>query len=409
MKELLSLLTFDTFASWLVILLVFLLIITIPRLFHVDWLNGLLLAQVTLFFTSLTTIAGLSNGVISLQLGIHFFSVEYIFYIVEYALYGYLLRSRAKVLVALNSFFGGKMALPFLAVSILICIFNYLVLPGEGGSRIAYMTGAWYSFVKPFIQFLAPLSSIGVFLLLLNKKRRWLGYALLIVVIAGSVISGSKASFAISLVSSFLLLRDLFGETQIKFKLIDKASVVLLLICAIIIALSRLEVGLSDLFDRFFLFGEANLLTYFSDQPTAACDGLSMFAKMHRGWARLAGDISANNIDTLFGYALMIQAIGVNTFTGPNARLSAYALCNFPGINFIFLAIVLAGYAGLALSVFRRFLSSPLILAFVYPFLISSLSSAAQDFNIIMQDITYLLALLLAGLFLRSGWRFHCG
>jgi hypothetical protein len=135
-------------------------------------------------------------------------------------------------------------------------------------------------------------------------------------------------------------------------------------------------------------------LTYFADQPTAACESVSTFASMHRGLARLAGDSSANDIDTLFGFALMIEATGFNTFTGPNARLSAYALCNFADERIVFWAIVVVAYLGLMLIVFSLSLNRPGLLAIVYPFFLVSLAAASQDFNLIMQDITLCCALL---------------
>jgi hypothetical protein len=122
---------------------------------------------------------------------------------------------------------------------------------------------------------------------------------------------------------------------------------------------------------------------------------VSTFASMHRGWARLAGDSSATNIDTLFGFALMIEAVGVNTFTGPNARVSAYALCNFADERILLCAVVIFVYLGLLLRVASRCLNRPRLLAVVYPFALVSLSGASQDFNLIMQDITLFFVLLL--------------
>jgi hypothetical protein len=161
-----------------------------------------------------------------------------------------------------------------------------------------------------------------------------------------------------------------------------------------------LDVSAADVYDRFFLFGEPIFLTYFSDRPTAACENVSTFASMHRGWARLAGDPSATNIDTLFGFALMIEAVGVNTFTGPNARLSAYALCNFADERIVLCAIVVLAYLGLMLLVFSLALKRPKLLSILYPFFLVSLAGASQDFNLIMQDITIFCALIFALIFI---------
>jgi hypothetical protein len=153
-------------------------------------------------------------------------------------------------------------------------------------------------------------------------------------------------------------------------------------------ALARLEVTPSDVADRFLLFGEATILTYFSDTPTEACRDVSTLASMHRGVARALGDTSANDIDTLFGFALTKLHTGVNTFTGPNGRFSAYVLCNFPGAKYSLAWVVVGIYFGLIAWLLRRSLRRRLHLAVVYPYIVTSFGLASQDFNLIMADIT---------------------
>ena len=398
MKDLLDLIVFDTAFAWTLLAITVLTISVMPRLFGVKWLNGLLFAQITLFFNAMTIIAGLSTEAVPGDRGVHFFAVEFLFLAAMYAVYSRLIRHRTKVLEVLHRFFDGPGAVPFVCFIVLVAIFNFLATPTDGSSRIEYMTGAWFSLLKPFIQLATPLSYLGVFILLLNKRRRRLGYALLATAVLSNVMTGSKASFAISLFTAFLALRDLDPKLQIRGA--DKLKLSLFVAAAVSLALTRLEVSAADVSDRFFLFGEATILTYFSDRPTAACENVSTFASMHRGWARLAGDPSATNIDTLFGFALMIEAIGVNTFTGPNARLSAYALCNFAGERIMLCAIVVTAYLGLLLVVFSLSLNRPGLLAFVYPFFLVSLAGAPQDFNLIMQDITLFCALLVALVFI---------
>lgn len=398
MKELLDLIVFDTPFAWTLLSITVLAIVLMPKFFGAKWLNGLLFAQVTLFFNALTIIAGLSTNSITNERGIHFFVVEFLFLASMYAAYGRLIRHRTKVLEALHRFFEGPGAVPFVCFIVLVAIFNFLATPTDGSSRIEYMTGAWFSLLKPFIQLATPLSYLGVFILLLNKRRRRLGYSLLAIAVLSNVMTGSKASFAFSLFTAFLALRDLDPKLQIRSA--DKLKLSLFVAAAVSLALTRLEVSAADVSDRFFLFGEATILTYFSDRPTAACENVSTFASMHRGWARLAGDPSATNIDTLFGFALMIEATGVNTFTGPNARLSAYALCNFADERIMLCAIVVTAYLGLLLLVFSLSLNRPGLLAIVYPFFLVSLAGASQDFNLIMQDITLFCALLVALVFI---------
>jgi hypothetical protein len=399
MKDLLDLIVFDTWFAWTLLSITVLIILLMPRFFGVKWLNGLLFAQITLIFNATTIIAGLSNDVIPNGRGFHFFAVEFAFLAAMYAMYGSLVRHRVKVLDALQRFFDGRGAIPFVLFIALIAVFNFVVTPTDGSSRIEYMTGEWFSLLKPFIQFATPLSYLGVFILLMNKRRRRLGYVLLATAVLSNVMTGSKASFAFSLFTAFLALRDLSIAPKLEIRSADKLKLSLFVVATVSLALTRLDVSAADISDRFFLFGEATILTYFSDHPTAACENVSTFASMHRGWARLAGDPSATNIDTLFGFALMIEAVGVNTFTGPNARLSAYALCNFADERIVLCAIVVVAYLGLMLLVFSLTLKRPKLLAILYPFFLVSLAGASQDFNLIMQDITLFCALIFVLIF----------
>lgn len=405
MKDLLDLIIFDTPFAWALLAITVLAIVLVPTLFGVKWLNGLLFAQITLIFNTITIIAGLSTAAIPVERGFHFFVVEFAFLLAMYAMYGRLIRHRAKVLDALQCFFDGQGAIPFICFVALIAVFNFLVTPTDGTSRIEYMTGEWFSLLKPFIQLATPLSYLGVFILLLNKRRRRLGYVLLAIAVLSNVMTGSKASFAFSLFTAFLVLRDLSIDPKLQIRRADKLKLSLFVAATVSLALTRLDVSAADVYDRFFLFGEANILTYFSDRPTAACENVSTFASMHRGWARLAGDPSATNIDTLFGFALTIEAVGVNTFTGPNARLSAYALCNFADERIVLCAIVVLAYLGLMLLVFLLSQSRPWLLAIVYPFFLVSLAGASQDFNLIMQDITLFCALLVSLVFIPASKR----
>lgn len=395
MKDLLDLIVFDTAFAWILLAISVAAIVVTPKLFGVKLLNGLLFAQITLFFNAATVIAGLSSEAVPMERGIHFFAVEFAFLAAMYAVYGHLIRHRVRVIDALQRFFDGPYVGAFVAFMVLIALFNFAATPTDGSSRIEYMTGAWFSLVKPFIQLATPMSYLGVFILLLNPRRRRLGYILLFTTVIGNVLTGSKASFAFSLFTAFLALRDLSLAPRMRIRSADKLKLSAFVGVMVVAALTRLNVSAGDVSDRFFLFGEATILTYFVERPTAACENVSTFASMHRGWARLTGDASANNIDTLFGFALMIEAVGVNPFTGPNARLSAYTLCNFPDEQVVLCGIVVLGYFGLLLAVFHRALSRPTHLAVFYPFFLVSLAGASQDFNLIMQDITIYVLLLL--------------
>jgi len=204
-----------------------------------------------------------------------------------------------------------------------------------------------------------------------------------------------------------LALRDLSGPRTHVLKAADRWRLVLLAVPLAMTALVRLEVTPADVVERFMLFGEATILVYFADEPTAACEGVSTVASMHRGVARLLGDESANDIDTLFGFALTKIHLGVNTMTGPNGRLSPYFLCNFPGANLALGWLIVLLYRSLLLALYRRTRHRPLLLAVVFPYVVTSLGLASQDFNLVMADITITSGLLLATFLLPPARRKH--
>lgn len=395
MTDLLDLLVFQSIFAWMLIFVTIIMILVMPRLFGLNYITALLYPQFTLLFNAATIIAGLDTEAVSIGRGIHFYIIEFSFLALIFAVYRYLLEHRVNILVAMQNLFNGKGAAFVTASLVVLAAFNYLMLPTDGSSRIAYMTEEWFSLIKPFIQLATPLAYLGVFLMLQSSDRLLPGYILLATVVLANIATGSKASFAIGLLTAFLALRDLTGSTQLVISRGILIRLALFVGAAVVLALARLEVSSSDIVDRFFLYGEATILTYFSDTPTAACANLSTFASMHRGWARLLGDASAQDINTLFGYALNIERLGVNTFTGPNGRLSAYILCNFQDERIVFGIFVVLFYFALLLFLFKKLLIHPNYLALLYPFLLYSLGGAAQDFNLIMQDITIFSLLLL--------------
>ena len=398
MSNLLDVIVFQTVFSWALLAVTLLSIVLTPRVFGLNYLTGLLYAQVTLLFNVVPIISGLDTEAIGIGRGFHFYIIEFSFFALTLFIYKKFLVHRVRVLVALQEFFGGSGALYLTVFVAVMAVFNYLSTPTDGSSRIEYMTVAWFSLVKPFFQLATPLSYLGVFVLLMNPPKRFLGYILLITVVVANIATGSKASFVFSLATAFFTLRDLAGPNRLKLRKQDQWKILIFVAVTIFYALARLEVSIADISERFFLFADATILTYFSDYPTAACENVSTFASMHRGWARLLGDPSAMDIDTLFGFALTIQELGVNTLTGPNGRISAYVLCNFADERVVFGVVVVLAYLWLIRWLFGRLLNRPMLLALVYPFLVASLGGASQDFNLIMQDITIFLVLLLSTL-----------
>ena len=393
MSDLLSLVIVTSPASWLLLVATMAALIAIPRLFGMHYFTGLAYAQMTLTFNAVTIVAGLENDAVTPARAVHFYVVEFAFLVLVFAAYRHLLLHRSRVLAALQAFFAGRGAAVLVGLMALLAAFNVIIVPTNGESRIAYMTSSWFSLLKPMIQLATPLAYIGVPIMLLDRSRRGLGFTLLVITIASNIFSGSKASFLFFLLTAFLVLRDLMGES-FRVARADRWRLALIVVPLTALTLTRLDVSPADVSDRFLLFGESTILTYYSDTPTEACEGVSTLASMHRGIARALGDPSANDIDTLFGFALSKLQTGENTLTGPNGRLGSYFICNFPGEKIALGCIMVTIYFALLLKLHARSLRRPALLPVVFPYIVTSLGLASQDYNLLMADITLATLLL---------------
>ena len=396
MTEILEHVVLESLSAWLGMFCALAGILLLPRLFGLKTLNALIYAQMTLAFNAVTIVAGYSTDLLAGERALHFFLTEFGFLAVTCEAYRRVLKNRERVWAALTRFFTGRGGLLLTGIMTLVAIFNFTMVPADGDSRIAYMTAPWFSFLRPFLQLAAPLAYIGVLVMLGLQSRRRMAFMLLAVTLAANVLTGSKASFLFNILTAVLALRDLSAQGRWPLRMSDRWKLLVLTLPLAMYALLRLEVSPADVADRFLLFGEATILTYFSPDPTQACQSVSPLAAMHRGVARALGDASANDIDTLFGFALTKLYLGVNTFTGPNGRLSAYMVCNFPGAAQALGWLVVMVYFGLLGLLFKQVLVRPVHMALVYPYVVSSYGMASQDFNLIMADITLAVLLLLS-------------
>ena len=372
------------------------------KLFGLKYINALLPAQVILIFNAVPIISGIFENHLEINRIVYFFIAESGFLVVLYAAYSYILRITRGNYDKIALMLSGYVPYVMIVISIFVAIFVYFFTPQDGRSRILYQVDYWYSFVKPFIQLFAPISYFAVFLILFSSQRRIPAYGLLLVNVLGSIASGSKGAFVLQTVTALLMVRDLDFARQFHFKRIDISVAVIGLIAGVAVSLDRLQLQFTDLWDRIMLFGEPTILTYYSTDPTAACSSLSLLAKMHRGWARALGDSGAMNIDTLFGYAWTIQYVGVNTFTGPNARYSSYMICNFPGPQIFFGIVMTAFYFSLMVVAVKLASRQRTFLPVVYAFAVFSISQAGQDFNLLMQDVNFGIAFVVLLVAIRS-------
>ncbi len=387
MTDLLELLVLQSVWSWLLLLSSAIILSMMPRLFGLPTLSAIVYGQLSLFLNIIPIVAGLDIGLISPSRALHFFVIAIRFLSFVFLTYRRLLFHRKELYLALQTFAVGVGSRILIVLMLANSIFQFFIVPADGSSRIEYMTEGWYTVLRPVLQLATPLSYFAALILWLTPRYAQRSLVLLMLTLSANILSGSKASFVFSLIIAYFAIRDL---NSINTQLFSSRLWKLLLIIPLftVAALERLGVTIGDIMDRFLLFGEATILIYFSDHPTEACSNVTEFAKMHRGLARLLGDSSSRDIDTLFGFALNKLALGDNSFTGPNARISPYFLCNFDQTDWMLGALMIIVYLLAMLLLVRRSLPRPILLAFAFPFAIMSISNAAQDYNQMMSDLS---------------------
>lgn len=357
--------------------------------------SGLIFLQVSFTFNTAVVLFGWATGALSFPRVAHFFFYELTVVFGIYWVYRRIIHHRANLLERLRQS-------NFTTVSTLLVVFNLLlvglyvvVVRNDGNSRIEFMTATWFSFFRPVMSLLTPLAFF-LPLYLLERGERFRPLSILGSSVLSSIASGSKGAFAFGLVGSLLFYEDLKGSRfviprALRFVLFAALSL------SVGFALQRLDVSIADLADRFVRFGESTIMVYYSDDPTAAAAGVSTVAKIHRGAAKLVGDRSAADIDTLFGFALSRIHYGANTFTGPNAQLSSYMLCNYSGWgNLIGVSSILA-YLAMVAWFCGAFIQRPVQgKMLLLPFIVASLNAFPQDYYQGMSDVTVICMAALA-------------
>jgi len=375
------------------VIIALLIAVFINYKFIKNFFSGLILVQFSFVFNAAIVIFGFILSKIDMSRVIHYFFFELLTVIGVYVVYKKIINKRSYIITRL------KQSNP-LIISLVLIFFNMALtimyvksVATDGSSRIEFMVSGWFSYVRPFISLMVPLSYLfSIFLL--DKGNKMLGVAVIGSSIFSNIASGSKASFILGILSAFLIYRDLSGGVFLLSRLMRVAIIGGVTILALL-SLAKLNVGLADVGERIILTGDATIMVYFSEHPDAASVGLSTLAKVHRGAARLLGDSSATNNDTLFGFALNMQETGENSFTGPNASIPAYMLCNYRGImNLIGIASIL-GYLLILVffvnNVVLNFRINNSIL--LLPFVLSSLGNFSQDYYSGMSDIVLIMGL----------------
>ena len=271
---------------------------------------------------------------------VHFIMTQYLVYVFLLFYYKKFVDVVIKNnIISILSKISWKAYITLVSSLLVIAVFIYFNTQG-GGSRIAYQTQRWFSFFRIYMFIVIPLSYI-IFIYYLFNKKFFRGILLLVTIAMLTIVSGSKASFILVFTQFLLLYRDF---TKYKLRLKKRILVLALIAVAglVYLNLHYLDVDLHQLGKRVIYYGEATIMIYPLEDPESIFQDISMIARIHRGVGRLLGDASSLDPDALFGYAILMNLLngGINTFTGPNASLGAYALAVFPGFYVIIFYLV---------------------------------------------------------------------
>ena len=360
------------------------------------YVSGLMFLQISVVFNTAIILFGWTIGAVSLFRVVHFFFYQWTAVIGIYWIYRRILQNRARTFLRLSQF--NVTAVSALLVSfnlIMFGLFFCLVVQNEGASRIEFMTAAWFSFFRPVMSILTPLSFF-VPLYLLDCGHRLVPLSILGSSVMSNIASGSKASFVLGVIGSLLLYEELKGARLVLSRALRWFLLIAMSLSAVL-ALERLDVNLVALAERFVRFGESTIMVYYADDASAAASGVSTLAKVHRGVAKFVGDRSAADVDTAFGFALSREDNGAHNFAGPNAAISSYMLCNYSGWeNLIGLASIFGYLAVVTWFIERCVHRQGAWGVLLLPFAVASLNGFVQDYYQGMSDVTLMLIAILA-------------
>jgi hypothetical protein len=368
------------------------------------YVSGLIFLQTSFVFNTAIVLFGSATRAISFYRVAHFFFYELTVVIGVYWVYRRILRNRALILRRIQQLNPATIAALLVSFNfVMFGLYVIFVIDSDGSSRIEFMTASWFSYFRPAMSILGPLSFFFP-IYLLDRGRRSLPILIVGATAVSSIASGSKGALVFGLISAWLVYEDLKGARLAIPKALRGVLLVALALSSAF-ALQRLDVGLSELAQRFVRFGESTIMVYYADDPATAAAGVSTIAKIHRGAAKLLGDMSAVDVDTLFGFALSREDNGAHNFTGPNAQISSYMLCNYSGWQNLIGVASVFGYLAIVSWFTEHFIRRQMAgSALLLPFIVASLNDFLQDYYQGMSDVTLMvmLALVFTGMGLTS-------
>jgi hypothetical protein len=384
-----------------IFLFVYLSALVFNKILFKKYFNGLIL----LTFNSSIVFSVILDFYISNKINsakmLFFICSDFLVYTFVLILYFLFMRFNNKYKIYMTLFLINKKYFSLFVFWLVISLFiNLYNVSWDGSSRIEFQTAQWYSVVRIVTQIMTPIAGL-IMIFNLFEKDYWKFSILFLLVITMSIATGSKSSFVLFFVESFLIYRDI---SLIKFLVRRKTYVAIGLILFLfsIFNFILLGVDLNSLFERIVHYAESTIMIFPATNPCKVCQDQSLFSLIHRGFARLFGDKSAVNIDSLFGFALSAEYTGANTFTGPNARIGSYTLCAFPGFKIFIMYFVFFLFVSFNLlllkitSIKYKFLFITSILLFFH-----GIQQFILDYNTAMSDFTIILCILCL-LFIRS-------
>lgn len=299
-----------------------------------------------------------------------------------------------------------KFLLIFFIVSGALSLYSFFMQTAEDSSRIEFMyiSPSW-AYIKHLVNLATPFGYFAPWLVLLKKLPRKYFIVSILLIILNSMATGSKAGFIMILPTTYLCIREMpHFKTRISAYIskLTLAVAGVIVIAGMLANLLLLNVDFFYVLNRAISSGDAIYLSYPLEDPTQFLNKVDILTKYHRGLSRFIGFQAGRDSETEFGVSMTRFVENDTAFRGPNARVSAFALCNFGvlgSIPFLLYVFIVLYFQYALVRQITKFNSA--IGMILWPYLLFSLFSSAQDFSLSLTNLSFLLVFYLGHL----SWR----
>lgn len=253
--------------SFLILIFSIIISLSVNQIFFHKLINGLFNFQVNFIFNLAVAIKMLAINMIIVEDFFHFLIVEFVCTALTIFTYKKVIRKGTLIVDSLDKYSNVRTTTLIIVFAWVMAIISLIFVPSDGSSRIEYQTNWWFAFLRIPMSILFPLGYLQSNYFF--RKQKYV-YSLLLVIslILSSVLSGSKASYVLSILTSYFLYNDLSGDyLKLSSKTLEKNSSKPIIFAGVIglswsvsATLERLKVDSAEMLSRLILSGEANPL-----------------------------------------------------------------------------------------------------------------------------------------------------